>query len=509
MIERYPELRLPSGPFDLDTPLPQPPERIDWTSLETNVIPASTELAKGEAGTSRPSTPTPGADPSSSPSGVDGILAFGSSTPHFAFAPPQPEEAEPEEAEPESDVPPTWHDVALSIGAELMRTIRKETYEKLGYTLSAGIARNKMLAKLSASYRKPMAQSVLRNVAIPCYLDPMPFQKIRFLGGKLGDAMAAQFEATTVAELKEIDLEDMQRRFGEESIWVWNVLRGIDYSEVKERTALKSMAASKNVRPAITTFEQARHWLAVLSAELAVRLTDARKINNTVWPRTLVLHARQASSTPKSKQIPFPFVRAFSAATILAPSERLWKTLFPGPNDISPGVINISLGFGGLESLETGQKGIEGFLGTKGAASSSAKKPDSASNITGAKQSDGISSSSAIKIQRRTASPSIRVKKDELKSKSKHDFFGAAKRKAIEVIDDSDSDIVEISPPPHAKRTNTGSSGQTGGSSRSGTPTPAASRKNKDKSNASKAKSKDKGGIASFFVAGSNKKASR
>ncbi|KAG8745125.1 DNA-directed DNA polymerase eta rad30 [Ceratobasidium sp. 414] len=494
MLERYPELRLPSGPFDLDTPLPQPPGYIDWASLETNVISASTELSKGETSTSRPSTPTPGANPPSSPLGVDSILAFGSSMSH-----PDSTLSQPEEPEPESDAPPTWHDIALSIGAEFMRAIRKETCEKLGYTLSAGIARNKMLAKLSASYRKPMAQTVLRNVAIPGYLDPMPFQKvsyspalwstsslistqkIRFLGGKLGDAMAAQFEATTVAELKEIDL-------------------------VKERTALKSMAASKNVRPAITTFEQARHWLAVLSAELAVRLTDARKINNTVWPRTLVLHARQASSAPRSKQIPFPFVRAFSAATILASSERLWKTLFLGSNNISPGVFNVSIGFGGLESLETGQKGIEGFLGAKGAASSPTKKLGSASNATSGKQSD----SASTKLQRRTASPSVETKRVAPKPKSKHDFFGAAKRKAIEVVDDSDSDIVEISPPPHVKRTNTGLNRQTGGSSRSGTPTPAIGHKGKDKSSTRTDKSKDKGGIAGFFVAaGSSKKAGK
>ncbi|KAG9085941.1 DNA-directed DNA polymerase eta rad30, partial [Ceratobasidium sp. 392] len=271
----------------------------------------------------------------------------------------------------------------------------------------------------------------------------------------------------------------------------------------KERTALKSMSAFKNVRPAITTFDQARHWLAVLAAELAVRLTDARKINSTVWPRTIVLHAKQGSSTPRSKQIAFPFVRAFSAATILAPGERLWKMLFPGSGDINPGVINVTLGFGGLEALETGQRGIEGFLGAKGAVS--AKKPSSTSTSTSAKRPDRV-----VKAERRTASPSVGTKKDAVKPKSKHDFFGGAKRKAIEVVDDSsDSDIVEISPPPHAKRINSGSSGQTGRSSRSETPTLAASRKDKGKSGTSKeesaskdkGKSKAKGGIASFFAA--------
>ncbi|KAG8695119.1 DNA-directed DNA polymerase eta rad30 [Ceratobasidium sp. 395] len=143
MLERYPELRLPSGPFDLDTPLPPPPEHVDWASLETNVIPVSTEPSKEEENPSRSSTPSPGVDRPTSPSGIDGILASGSSTPRSDPAP-----LPLEESEPGSDAPPTWHDIALSIGAEFMRTIRNETYEQLGYTLSAGIARNKMLAKV-------------------------------------------------------------------------------------------------------------------------------------------------------------------------------------------------------------------------------------------------------------------------------------------------------------------------------------------------------------------------
>ncbi|KAF8604519.1 DNA/RNA polymerase [Ceratobasidium sp. AG-I] len=515
LLERYPQLALPPGPFDLDTPLPPPPDRIDWTAIETNVIPVASELPKEEASVPKPNTSVPHEDVPSSPSGIEGVLASGDSTPHSISEPLPEDEAEIEagvepEPEPEivpgSDAPPTWHDVALSIGAELMRETRVETFRKLGYTLSAGIARNKMLAKLSASYRKPMAQSVLRNVSIPGYLGPMPFQKIRFLGGKLGDAIASQFGATTVGELREIELEGMQRRFGEESIWVWNVLRGIDYSEVKERTGLKSMMASKNVRPAITTFEQARHWLAVLAAELAVRLTDARKINPTVWPRTLVLHTRQGSDT-RSKQVPFPFAKAFSANTILQPGERLWKVLFPGAGDLSVGVINVALGFSGLNALESGQRGIEGFFGTKGAIAS-AKKPSN-----GASFGDGEDSGSSMKPAskaRKTASPA--PKKDKSSSKAKRDFFGTAttaKRKH-EVIDDSDSDIVEISPPPGAKRTNTGSSGQSIGS-RIGTPTPSGGERrgssvskdtNKDKKiNSTKGEAKEKAkGIASFFT---------
>jgi DNA polymerase eta len=56
------------------------------------------------------------------------------------------------------DSPPTWHDVALSIGAEIVDDIRARVRDDLRYTTSAGIARNKAMAKLVASYKKPNSQ---------------------------------------------------------------------------------------------------------------------------------------------------------------------------------------------------------------------------------------------------------------------------------------------------------------------------------------------------------------
>ena len=45
------------------------------------------------------------------------------------------------------------------------------------------------------------AQTILRYGAIPAFLRPMPFQKIRNLGGKLGTAVKETYEANTVGDL--------------------------------------------------------------------------------------------------------------------------------------------------------------------------------------------------------------------------------------------------------------------------------------------------------------------
>ncbi|KZW03683.1 DNA/RNA polymerase [Exidia glandulosa HHB12029] len=326
LLERYPILA--EVPEDLDTPLPPAPA-IDWGDLSA-VVPVNPEA--DEAGPS--TTPEPA---------------------------------------------PTWHDVALSIGAELMAKVRKEVLERLGYTMSAGISRNKFLAKLSASYKKPNSQSVLRNAAIPGYLRPMQFRKIRFLGGKLGKALAEEYDASTVGDLHTISLDEMQRKFGEESVWVWEVLRGIDRSEVKEKSVLnKSMLASKNLPRPVTKPSEGIHWLRVLASELALRLHEARETTPGLWPKTIVLHTRRGWQAGRSRQQAFPFSRNLTADVVSSAGEKLWResvgTDATAPKDMK--VTHIMLGFSGIAALGAGQAGIEGFFTNSNSNSTNGEPSD-------------------------------------------------------------------------------------------------------------------------------------
>ncbi|KAJ6612308.1 hypothetical protein B0H10DRAFT_2053209 [Mycena sp. CBHHK59/15] len=313
LLDRYPHLaHVPDdAPLGLDTPLPPPPQ-ISWSPLDSLVPINPNEDSKGQ-----------------------------------------------------DNIPSTWHDVALSIAAELMAKVREEISSKLGYTTSAGIAKNKFLAKLCASYKKPMGQSILRNAAIPNYLKPMAFQKIRFLGGKLGGALASEYDVSTVADLLSISLDEMQNKFGEESIWIYEVLRGIDYSQVKEKQALnKSMLASKNLPQPITKASEGYHWIRLLAAELALRLNDARKVTPNMWPKTIVLHARKAYEAQRSKQAPFPFVRDVTVDVVAAAGDKLWKELVGVDSSIPMKVTNVSLAFNGIEGVESGLQNIGSFLTT-------------------------------------------------------------------------------------------------------------------------------------------------
>ncbi|SPO19743.1 related to DNA polymerase eta [Ustilago trichophora] len=278
----------------------------------------------------------------------------------------------------------TWTDVALALGAELMNRVRQNVLDELNYTTSAGIASNKTLSKLCSSWRKPNGQTIMRPCSVANFFSSLPFQKIRFLGGKLGNAMGVEWNSATVSDLWEVGLDEMQAKFGEEARWVYNVLRGIDYSEVRERVNNQTMLASKSVRPAITKPEEAMHWLTILATELAIRLREARELRLNLWPKTLVLRYIRAGSVPRSRQVPFPFTNPNDqdelAKVILKKGQKLWEESLGdalGLGASAPGfgeakVLTIALGFGGLSEGEVGQRGIARFLGsTNNAASSS------------------------------------------------------------------------------------------------------------------------------------------
>lgn len=95
LLERYPFLtEVP--PEGAETPLPPPPP-ICWDGLG-NVIPVN---------------------PDTEPSDTEATLPAG------------------EEDQEDAASQPTWHDVALSIAAELMQTARDVIREQLGYSTSA------------------------------------------------------------------------------------------------------------------------------------------------------------------------------------------------------------------------------------------------------------------------------------------------------------------------------------------------------------------------------------
>ncbi|GAA5864259.1 hypothetical protein JCM3774_001272 [Rhodotorula dairenensis] len=376
LLKLYPALATaPSG--DLDTPLPFPAElsitsdSIKWAALG-NLVPISGQKRDkvkrlDPTGMPVPSSSSPVKASQATMPGEAGQEEGGEAM----LAPAEQPDAHVSESPEPVDPPLTWSDICLALGAEIVRETRAAVTEELGYTCSAGIATNKMLAKLTSAWKKPNAQTILRYRAVPAFLRPMPFQKIRNLGGKLGNAVKEAYEANTVGDLLDYSLFDLKAKLGDASgMWLWEMVRGLDYTEVDPKTAVKSMLSSKNFRPYINKYGEVMHWMGILATELHLRLNDAREETPGLWPKTITFTHRSPQFVIRSHQAPFPFTSNLSRAYILKAGEKLFRTAI-GAGQATERVTdqtaigpysNLQLSFSGLEKLEGGQRGIEGFF---------------------------------------------------------------------------------------------------------------------------------------------------
>lgn len=255
---------------------------------------------------------------------------------------------------------PDWDDVALLIASEIVRDVRKRIWEELKYTCSAGLSRNKMMAKLGSAHKKPNAQTVIRNRAVGMFMSGFKFTKIRNLGGKLGDEVVAAFGTDMVEDLLKVPVEVLKKKMGDETgSWLYSIIRGEDHSEVNPRTQIKSMLSAKSFRPSINTFEVACRWLRIFVADIFGRLVEEGVLDNKRRPKTLTIHHRQGAQT-RSKQAPIPMGKNITE-----------EGLFDAAKNLLAGVVvdgrawpcaNLSLAVGGFEDGEKGNLGIGGFL---------------------------------------------------------------------------------------------------------------------------------------------------
>lgn len=255
---------------------------------------------------------------------------------------------------------PDWDDVVMNIGSEIVRGVRTMIREKLKYTCSAGIARNKMMAKLGAGFKKPNQQTIVRNRAVQHFLSGFKFTKIRNLGGKLGDQLVEAYGSDEVKELLKISLSSLKSKFGDDTgTWIHSIIRGDDTSEVNARTQIKSMLSAKSFRPSINTFDQAIKWMVIFTNDIYARLVEEGVTENKRRPRLMNLHHRQGGQM-RSKSLSIPMGKKIDREMLLDLAKSLLLQVI-ADGKAWP-CANLSLSVGGFEEGVTNTRGIGSFL---------------------------------------------------------------------------------------------------------------------------------------------------
>jgi DNA polymerase IV (archaeal DinB-like DNA polymerase) len=133
---------------------------------------------------------------------------------------------------------------AEALAKEIKREILKE--EKL--TCSIGVGPNKLVAKVASDFQKPDGLTVVREEQVEAFLSPLPVRKLLWIGKKT-EAKLNSMGIKTVGELAQYDPAVLNEMFGVMGLQMHLMARGIDRSEVEQRTGVKSISHE-------TTFEE-------------------------------------------------------------------------------------------------------------------------------------------------------------------------------------------------------------------------------------------------------------
>ncbi|KAB2083286.1 hypothetical protein ES319_A05G255700v1 [Gossypium barbadense] len=162
-------------------------------------------------------------------------------------------------------------DKLLACGILIVAELRMQVLKETEFTCSAGIAHNKMLAKLASGMNKPAQQTVVPFSSVKGLLDTLPIRKMKQLGGKLGISLQMDMGVNTVGDLLQFPEEKLQERYGiNTGTWLWNIARGISGEEVEGHLLPKSHGSGKTFPGprALKTVPAVQHWLNQLCEEL-------------------------------------------------------------------------------------------------------------------------------------------------------------------------------------------------------------------------------------------------
>ena len=150
-------------------------------------------------------------------------------------------------------------DIAKEIRARILRDTR--------LSASAGIAPNKMLAKIASDWRKPNGQFAILPEQIAGFMSGLPVRKLWGIGPKSAERFASQ-GIHTCADLQKLTLAELIHSFGKWGEELHRLCRGEDDREVSPHRISKSLSNETTFADHLVSMEECLAAIGELSGEL-------------------------------------------------------------------------------------------------------------------------------------------------------------------------------------------------------------------------------------------------
>ncbi len=190
----------------------------------------------------------------------------------------------------------------LASATATAEAIRTAIHAQTQLTASAGVAPNKFLAKIASDWRKPDGLFVIRPPQVEAFLTPLPVARLPGVG-KVMEAKLALLGVTTVGELREHALADLERRFGRWGRRLHELARGIDEHAVQPERPTLQISAEDTFEHDLTIDELEPHIRRLAEKTWAGYLKESQRVARTVVLKlkTADFHTLTRSLTPPQR----------------------------------------------------------------------------------------------------------------------------------------------------------------------------------------------------------------
>ncbi len=159
--------------------------------------------------------------------------------------------------------------------------IRRRIFAKTGLTASAGIAPNKLLAKLASDFKKPNGQFTVAPDDIDDLIKSVPVGKIWGVGKVMNERLTS-IGIKTCADLQEYPRHELIHSFGKMGDALFDFCRGHDDRDVESDFERKSLSVERTFDKDLDNLEEIKPLFSHLVEEVRESLEDYtdREIKN-------------------------------------------------------------------------------------------------------------------------------------------------------------------------------------------------------------------------------------
>ncbi len=182
------------------------------------------------------------------------------------------------------------------------KQIQEEIIEKIGITISIGIAPTKSLAKIASDENKPNGITVVTPENIPHFLKDMDITRIPGIGKKT-KVYFYKKGLKKIGDIINTPLPKMMELFGKHGKWIWDVANGIDNRKVKEfHEQRKSISAERTFYTDTNNFNEILSKFEDINANIHKSI-----IKHQITYKTIILKIRFEGfeTYTRSKTLPY------------------------------------------------------------------------------------------------------------------------------------------------------------------------------------------------------------